>query len=374
MSSVNVLNQHHTANAALYWGDCVELIKGLPNDSVDLMLTSIPFSDQYTYSPSDHDMGNNIGDEGFFEHLDYLIAELMRVMVPGRLCAIHVKDRLRYKNRWGSGGLNPFSDDTTAHMRAAGFQLAARITIATDPVRELQATKRQGLRMMDVKTDASMVSFGIPEYLMVYRKWEGLPDDRSFSPKPVTHDPAEYTLRRWQLEANSIWQSNGGVLAIPPYDHEARVAALEAGFDLVPSEDGSTWERRLYTGGKHKGPPIPVNPHAPHVWPDISRMAVLNYAIAKENGDEKHICPLQLDLIERAIRLMSNPGDVVLDPFAGIGSVPYKAVEMGRKAVGFELKESYFKWMCRHVEQAEHHEVPLTLGLDPVDEYEVVEQ
>lgn len=353
------LDYHFTDSSAMYHGDCVELVRGLPDNSVDMVLTSIPFSDQYTYSPSDHDMGNNVGDEGFFAHLEWLIPELKRVTVPGRIAAIHCKDRLRYKGKWGTGGLNPFSDDVTTLMRKHGWQLHARITIATDPVRELQQTKRQGLRYMDIKQDASMCGPGIPEYLMVYRKWDGLPDDRAFSAKRVTHDPDEYTLQRWQLEANAIWQSDGLVLPVPLYDHERRVAELESGYDLAALPDGSDWRRVAYAGGRYKGPEILHAP--PWVWLDVDRMKTLNYQVAKEAQDEKHICPLQLDLVERAIRLWTNPGDVVLDPFAGIGSVPFKAVEMGRRGVGFELKQSYFNWACRYLSDAERLQKTETL-------------
>jgi len=348
---VKAIDQHLTEHAALYHGDSVELVRGLPDDSIDFVLTSIPFSDQYTYSASDHDMGNNVGDDGFFEHIEWLLPELLRVTVPGRLCAIHCKDRLRYKGKWGTGGLNPFSDDVTAAMHRHGWQFHCRITVATDPVRELQQTKRAGLRYMDIKEDASICGPGIPEYLMLYRKWQGLPDDRMFSAKRVGHDPAQYTLRRWQLEANAIWQSNGVRLALPAYDHEARVAALETGHDLEPADDGNAWRKVPARIGKYKGPEVWST--VDNVWTGINRMHTLNYEVAKEAQDEKHICPLQLDLIERAIGLWTNPGDIVLDPFNGIGSVSATAVRMNRRAVGFELKESYHRWASRYTDEAE---------------------
>jgi DNA modification methylase len=346
MDKIKLLGHHFTEHAAMYHGDTVEVIRGIPDNSVGMILTSIPFSDQYTYSSSDHDLGNNLGDAGFFDHLDWAIPEWLRVTVPGRICAVHVKDRLRYKNRSGSGGLNPFSDMVTSAMLKHGWNFHARITIATDPVRELQQTKRQGLRYMDIKEDASMCGPGIPEYLMLYRKWEGLPDDRSFSAVRVPHDANEYTLRRWQLEANAIWQSDGTVLEGARYDHEARVAAIEDGHDITAAGDVVP-----YMGGRYAGPKITKSP--PWIWLDVDRMDTLNYQLAKEGKDEKHICPLQLDLIKRAIRLWTTHGDVVLDPFAGIGSVPYTAVEMGRCGVGIELKDSYFKWACKYIEDAE---------------------
>jgi len=343
---IKLLNHHFTEHAAMYHGDTVEVIRGIPDNSVGMILTSIPFSDQYTYSSSDHDLGNNLGDVGFFDHLDWAIPEWLRVTIPGRICAIHVKDRLRYKNRSGSGGLNPFSDMVTSAMLKHGWNFHARITVATDPVRELQQTKRQGLRYMDIKQDASMCGPGIPEYLMLYRKWQDLPDDRSFSRVRVVHEEADYSLQRWQLEANAVWQSDGTVLEGARYDHEARVIALESGHDI-----NANGEKVPYMGGKYAGPKITKAPD--WVWLNVDRMDTLNYQLAKDAKDEKHICPLQLDLIERAIRLWTNPGDVVLDPFAGIGSVPHKAVEMGRCGVGIELKDSYYRWACRYIDDAE---------------------
>ncbi len=357
-NKIKVLDHHFTPHAAMYHGDTVEVIRGIPNNSVGMILTSIPFSDQYTYSASDHDLGNNLGDDGFFAHLDWCIPEWLRATIPGRICAIHVKDRLRYKNRSGSGGLNPFSDMVTSAMLRHGWNFHARITIATDPVRELQQTKRQGLRYMDIRQDASMCGPGIPEYLMLYRKWEGLPDERSFSTERVLHSedptaPNHYSLRRWQLEANAVWQSDGLILngadsTIAPasYDHEARIAALENGYDIDKGD-----QRVPYLGGRYAGPKITKAPD--WVWLDVDRMDTLNYRLAKDSRDEKHICPLQFDIIRRAVNLWTNAGDVVLDPFAGIGSVPYCAVEMGRFGVGIELKDSYFKWACKYLNDAE---------------------
>jgi DNA modification methylase len=351
MDDVKVLDQYATEHAALYHADCIEGIRGLPDNSVDLIVTSIPFSDQYTYSPSAHDMGNNTwanGHDEFFDHFDWLIPELFRVTVPGRLAVIHCKDRLIYnsaKEKYDSdgAGLYPFSDDVSAAMRRHRWVLHTRITIATDPVREMRATNRHGLLYKYIKQDASLSAGGIPEYLLVFRKWAGLHDDRMSSIKPVTHTEEDFSLRRWQLEANSAWQSDGLILP-HPYNHEARVAAIEDGYDL---ENG---QRVPYRGGKHAGPKIP---NSEFVWGDISRMDTLNYQLAKEGNDEKHICPLQLDLIRRCVHRWTNPGEVVLDPFAGVGSVPYVAIQMGRKAVGFELKQSYFEWACKYVDDAE---------------------
>lgn len=356
-TDIKVIDQFFTEHGAMYQGDCVELVKGLPDESIDFTLTSIPFSDQYTYSPSKRDMGNNVGDEGFFEHLEWLIPELLRVTKPGHLCAIHCKDRLRYISKWGTGGMNPFSDEVTRAMHRHGWQLCAngRITIATDPVRERSHTNRLGLRYKDIREDATLCAPGFPEYLMVYRKWQGLDGKTAFAPERVTHTEEDYPLSRWQLEANAIWQSDGFVLPVreteqmPPYNHEARIAALQEGYDLVPA--GDSWRRVLFTGGKYNGPRIHTG--TPWVWPDINRMDTRNLQVVKEHGDEKHICPLQLDLVERAIHLWTNKGDVVLDPFAGIGSVPGKAVEMGRIGIGFELKESYFRYACKYLAEAE---------------------
>lgn len=331
------------ARYALYHGDSVLALPGLPDASVGLVTTSIPFSDQYAYSPSINDFGNCQDDGDFFAQMDYLIPHLYRVTIPGRFAAVHVKDRIIYGSRNnGVRHIEPFSDKTTAAMRKHGWLFYGRITIVTDPVRENNQTNN--LPYSELKKDASRFGVGMPEYLLLFRRphtataeggqWS---DDRIDS---LTDDA--YGLPRWQLDANSFWRSSGHRSLMPwetnGYDYAAHVEYLEE------------LDRRIELGRAH-GQPLPVD--SEWVWWDIQRIAVLNGRVAKESEDEKHIAPLQLDLIERCITRWSNPDDIVLDPFAGIGSVPWQALKMGRRGLGIELKRSYYELARRFLDDLE---------------------
>ena len=283
-----VQNMHISKRFALYNGDCVEVIKGLPSNSVHLTVTSIPFSNLYIYSDSYRDMGNCASDEEFFAQYDFLVEDWYRVTVPGRLCCIHCKQLVDYKGRDGRAGLRDFRGDIIRHMEKFGWKYHSEICIWTDPVLEMQKTKAHGLLYCQTRKDTSFSRQGLPEYVLVFRKWAGETDDV----EPVIKEKETWPLEDWQRIASPVWM-------------------------------------------------------------DISRTNVLNVRIAREDKDEKHICPLQLDVIERCIRLWSNEGDVVFDPFAGIGSTPYMAVKMRRQGLGIELKEAYFKQGVRNCAEAE---------------------
>lgn len=279
----------------LHLGDCVEVAqRHIQDNSVGLTVTSIPFSNLYTYSPSLRDMGNTRDDAHFFEHLSFLVPELLRVTIPGRKAAMHVQDLVRYKTSSGASGLRDFSGDVIRAMEGyvapdgSRWVLSGRITIWKSPVTEMQRTKAHRLLYKTLRTDASYTDVGRPDYVLTFRKWTPGLD----SADPVKHTAEGFPLDQWQEWASPVW------------------------------------------------------------W-DIDQQDVLNYQIAKENADEKHICPLQLGLIERCIELWSNKGDVVYDPFNGIGSVSSKAVSMGRQAVGSELKEAYFRHSVRNTRAAE---------------------
>lgn len=278
-------------------GDCVEVVGGLPDDSVHLSLFSPPFSTLYSYSPSLRDMGNCADDEEFFEHFAHLVPELLRTTVPGRLCIVHTKDMVRYRNQYGFGGLRAFSDEVRAafedpaHIAAGGARWGfhSRVTVWKDPVREMQRTKSTGLLYKTLRKDSSQSRVGCPEYLMVFRKWT--PD--ADSPEPIEHTREEFPLEVWQRYASPVWE------------------------DIRPTD-------------------------------------VLNTAIAREAADEKHIAPLQLDLIARCLELWSNSGDLVLDPFCGLGSVGVKALETDRRFLGVELKNSYFERAVKNLTVGEY--------------------
>lgn len=276
-----------TSDYHLMNGDSVELIREIPDNSIDLSIFSPPFSTLFTYSDNIRDMGNCISDEEFFRQTDYLLKELYRILKPGRLVCVHAKDIARYKNSSGYSGLWDFTGEYHRAMEKAGFKYHSKVTIWIDPVLEMQRTKTQRLLYKQVTSDASYSGIGMPEYVTIFRKWEGNEED-------------------WEPITNKTKQN----------------------FDL------ETWQR-----------------WASPVWMDIKRTDVLNnYRGAKEEKDEKHIAPLQLGVIERCIALWSNQGETVFTPFMGIGSEIYQAVKMNRRGIGIELKESYFDIAVKNIE------------------------
>lgn len=294
---MKVLDQAQGQNWQLYWGDCVEVTRGLPDASIDFSIFSPPFSSLYIYSDSIADMGNSADDAEFFKHFGYLLPELLRATVPGRLCAVHCKDLPLYMNRDEAAGLRDFPGDVIRAFEAAHrdrpdidgrWVYHSRVTIWKDPVIEMQRTKNHGLLYKNFRLRGEVSRQGMADFLIVFRKWT--PEKESL--KPVLHDRQSFPLEYWQRYASPVWF-------------------------------------------------------------DINQTRVLNYQIAKDAADSKHICPLQLDVIERCIELWTNPGDVVYSPFAGVGSEGYEAVRKGRRFVGAELKEGYFRWAIRYLEEAE---------------------
>lgn len=286
----DVLAQEQGKAWAMYQGDCVELISGIPDNSIDFSVYSPPFSNLYIYSDAVQDMGNSADDEEFFEHYKFLMRELHRVTVPGRLTSIHCKDLPLYRNRDGAAGLKDFPGAIIRAHEECGWTFHSRVTIWKDPVIEMQRTKNHGLLYKNFQVRGEVCRQGMADYVITFRKWEGV--DVTTSTKPVKHDRTEYPLDVWQNYASPVWM-------------------------------------------------------------DIDQTNVLNYQIAKENGDEKHICPLQLDVIDRCIELWSNPGDTVLSPFAGIGSEGYEAIKLKRSFIGFELKRGYFSIAVANLKRAE---------------------
>jgi DNA modification methylase len=319
--SADVINQAFGKDWAFYQGDCVQVMPGIPDCSIDLIITSIPFSQLYIYSDSEADVGNAADKDEFFAHLAFVIRELLRITRPGRCCAVHVKDLPLFQNRDGVMGIDPFSDDTTAAFRREGWVLQSRVTVEKDPVIEMEKTNSHGLLYKNYRERAELLRVGLPDYVLIFQK----PGDER--DRRVLHDPNDTTY----------FGDN------PPMPHE--------------------WLDLPTKGNGHNNYNLPVwqryaNPNwsdvvVPLVWTDINQTEVLNYLVAKGDRDERHICPLQLDLIGRLIHWKSNPGDVVFDPFGGIGSTPYQALKMGRKGVGVELKPEYWKLGCKYIRLAE---------------------
>lgn len=293
-----VIDQSVSEKFALYNGDCVELIRGLPDASVHYSIFSPPFASLYTYSASPRDMGNCRNHAEFFEHYGFLAAELHRVLKPGRLISAHCMLLPTSKTRDGFIGLADFRGDLIRAMQAAGFIFHSEVVIWKDPVTAMQRTKALGLLHKQLKKDSCMSRQGVPDYVVTFRK-------DGENPEPVSHTNETFPVQLWQQYASPVWM------------------------DINPSD-------------------------------------TLQYRSARENDDERHICPLQLEVIRRCLKLWSNPGDTVLSPFAGIGSEGVVSLEEGRRFVGFELKRSYY-------EQAERNLATAATGADEPDLFSALE-
>lgn len=287
---METIKEYKSDNVLLRNGDCVKLIKDIPDESIGFSIFSPPFAELYTYSDKVEDMGNSRDYKEFMEAFDYLVKDLYRVLWSGRNIAVHCMDLPIQKGKEGYIGLRDFSGMILKSFTDAGFVYHSRVTIWKNPVTEMQRTKALGLLHKQVKKDAAMSRVGIPDYLMVFRK-EGLHEHPVHCDIPV-----------------DIWQK-----------------------------------------------------YASPVWMDIDYSDTLNARAGREDTDEKHVCPLQLQTISRAVTLWSNEGDTVLTPFMGIGSEVYQSVLLNRKGIGFELKESYFNEAVKNVKAAEFESSQKTL-------------
>lgn len=355
-------------NYRLVNNDCVEEASRMESDSVDLIVTSIPFSTQYEYTPSYNDFGHTDDNDHFWAQMDFLTPELLRVLKPGRCAVIHVKDRIVPGNFSGLGfqTVQPFSDETIAHFQRHGFAFLSRVTNVTDVVRENAQTYRLG--WSEQCKDGSRMGNGLPEYVLTFRK---PPTDRSngYADQPVKKvkrlaDNGQwsgdgYSRARWQLDAAGFWRSSGDRLLDPGalVGLDAKVAYrmwkrfnLQAVYDL--EHHIAIAEAREIVG---QLPPdfalLPVHSWHEEVWSDVAQMRSLN-TLQAAKGAEKHLCPLPFDIVNRAIIQRSEPGETVLDPFGGLMTVPYCAVKLGRKGIGIELNPRYFLDGCRWVEAA----------------------
>ena len=282
---MKVLNQDIDQRYALYQGDCVEVIKGIPDNSIHYSIFSPPFASLYTYSSSDRDMGNSRDNDEFQIHFGYLIEELYRVLIPGRVLSVHCMNLPAMKSRDGFIGVKDFRGDIIRQFIEKGFIFHSEVCIWKNPVTEMQRTKALGLLHKQIRKDSAMCRQGLPDYLVTFRK----PGE---NPEPIPHTHESFPVNVWQRYASPVWM-------------------------------------------------------------DVRQSNTLQRKSARDEKDEKHICPLQLDVIERGIDLWTNPDDIVLDPFAGIGSTPYQAVSMKRRAIGIELKDTYFNQMENNMHEIE---------------------
>lgn len=290
---MDILNEYITKNCALYNADTVEAIKMIPDESVHFEIYSPPFASLYTYSNSDRDLGNSKTDEQFFTHFHYIVEDLYRILKPGRIMAVHCMNLPTSKERDGYIGIRDFRGELIREFQSVGFIYHAEVTIWKNPVVAMQRTKALGLLHKQLKKDSCKSRMGIPDYVVIMRK----PGE---NPEPVEHTNETYPVDKWQDVASPIWD----------YDHSP-------------------------------------------VWWDINQSDTLNVRMAREDKDERHICPLQLPVIERLVDLYTNPGETVFTPFLGIGSEVYQSILMGRKGIGIELKTQYFNCAVENIKNAE---------------------
>lgn len=288
IENIGVIDQAIGENYALYNGDSCEVLKGIPENSIHYEIFSPPFASLYTYSNSERDLGNCRTTTEFYEQFKYIVSELYRVLMPGRLVSFHCMDLPLSKERDGIIGIRDFRGEMIRLFEDAGFVLHSQVCIWKDPVTAMQRTKALGLLHKQIKKDSCMSRQGIPDYLVTMRK----PGE---NPERVTHTNESFSVDVWQRYASPVWM------------------------DINPSD-------------------------------------TLQASSAKEDKDERHICPLQLGVIRRGINLWTNPGDTVLTPFLGIGSEAVVALQQGRKAIGIELKTSYYKQAVRNCEGTQAYE------------------
>jgi DNA modification methylase len=354
--------------------DSIVELERWADESVDMICTSIPFSKHYEYSPSKNDMGHNPTNDAFWAQMDFLIPHLLRVLKPGRMAAIHVKDLLEYAHASGLGvmAVYPFSDDCVQAFRRHGFVFCGRVTVTTDVVRENNSTYR--LTWSEMVKDGTKMGAGLPEYVLYFRRRQS-DTSRSYADTPVAHTKEEYPVSRWQVDAHAFWRSSGNRHLTP---QEVRAAALEMTPEQLTQLDPGKIYRwfKLFSAAhvydyeqhldmvtaldeadalpKTYGLMLPAAPDGArdYVWDDVVAMETLNSAQFRR-GEENHVCPLAFDLVERLIERFSNKGDLVLDPFGGLGTVPYLAVKMGRRGACIELNPVYWQAAVQYLREVE---------------------
>lgn len=343
--------------------DCVEELAAMPDNTMDLWHTSIPFGNHYEYTANYNDFGYNKDTEQFFQQLDFLTPHVLRTLKPGRVLAVHVKDRVLFGNATGTGTptIEPFHAFCISHYMKHGFLLAGMITVVTDVVRENNQTYR--LSWSAMLKDGAKMGVGCNEYILLFRKQQ-TDTSRAFADEPVVKTPEEYGLGRWQIDASPYWRSSGDRL-VSTQDLIGMVDAGRMGEMQKLFHDCS--QNEVYDYHKHialaeelsAADALPKSHMAigpasvhPDVWDDVTRMQTLN-TTQSSRRKALHVCPLQLDIVERIIFRYSNPGELVGDFFAGLMTVPYMAVKMDRHGWGCELNSSYFRDGVEHLESAE---------------------
>ena len=355
--------KRHETRGDLYTSvnnDNVLELQRAKDNSVDLVVTSWPFSDHYEYTESFNDFGHNDGDRGFFEQMEFLSPEIMRVLAPGRMYCVHAKDRIRYGAVTGLGmySVNRFSDKCCDHLEKQGFIFCGRITVVTDVVRENNQTYRLG--WTENSKDGTKMGVGSPEYVLLFRK---RPTDtsNSYADIPVAKSKESYTRARWQFDAHAMWRSSGNRFLSPDEIGSMPMDQLRAMWHQYSRGKVYDFKEHVSIAQEMESRGIlpssfmaldPPNPGAENVWDDVTRMRTLNSEQARK-GWEQHVCPLQLDIVERLIERYSAPGEMVMDPFGGLGTVAYCAVLSGRRGYSIELNADYYHDSLAYLRAAE---------------------
>lgn len=305
-NQIKVLNKVITEKYAMYQGDCVEILKGIPSESIHFSIYSPPFANLFTYSESDRDMGNCKNYNSFFEHFHFIVPDLFRILKSGRLMCVHCMKLPLTISKNGILGLQDFPGDLTRLFISEGFIFHSEIIIWKDPLIQAVRTKNLTLAHKQISKDSTRCSQGIPDQLIIFRK----PGENK---EPVSHGRG---FERYIGEKTNPQMEKKDEARINKYSHKV-------------------WQR-----------------YASPVWFDIKQTNTLNVLAARDKDDERHICPLQLQVIERSLELWTNPNDIILSPFAGIGSEGYVSINMGRRFIGIELKDSYYKQAIKNLDKA----------------------
>jgi DNA modification methylase len=328
--------------------DCVIEARMQPDDHVDLMVTSIPFANHYEYTPSYNDFGHTENNDHFWRQMDFLTPELLRILKPGRMYCCHVKDRILFGNVTGAGAptVSPFHCEAIMHGRKHGFDYMGMITVVTDVVRENNQTYRLG--WSEQCKDGSKMGVGSPEYILLFRKPQ-TDRTRGYADVPVKKSKADYTRAQWQVDAHAFWRSSGNRLLSAEDLAGMGPDKLAKAFTQYSLENVYDYEHHVKIGkdldlrGALPSTFMSMAPgsHCQDVWHDVNRMITLN-GQQTQRGLQNHVCPLQIDIVDRLINRYSNKGELVYDPFCGLGTVPYRAIKLGRTGQGSELNTGYF--------------------------------
>ncbi|WP_307598512.1 DNA methyltransferase [Variovorax boronicumulans] len=330
-----------------------------PDNSVDLIVTSVPFANHYEYTPSYNDFGHTEDNAHFWAQMDFLTPELLRMLKPGREICIHVKDRVLFQSVTGLGAptMDYFHEEASFHLRKHGFVKIGMVQINTDVVRENNQTYR--LSYGEMLKDSTKMGVGCPEYVLIFRKPQ-TDRTRGYADEPVAKDPKEYSLARWQVDAHAFWRSNGNRLLTAEEMARMGPEKLAKYFTADSLRHVYDYQRHVQIGeelnDRNALPKtfmsLAPGSHDPDIWHDVNRMRTLN-GEQTNRAVEKHVCPLQFDIVDRLIERYSAKGELVYDPFCGLGTVPVRAIQLGRRGGGSELSGAYFADQVHYLRAAE---------------------